>query len=51
MLSSNKELGVEHRTKEDRIGCNKAWSFNEVQKFIEYAEKNKEIRYADMCCG
>lgn len=48
MLSSNKELGVEHRTKEDRIGCNKAWSFNEVQKFIEYAAKNKEIRYADM---
>ncbi|MEG1285268.1 MAG: tyrosine-type recombinase/integrase [Romboutsia sp.] len=48
MLSSNKELGVEHRTKEDRIGCNKAWSFNEVQKFIGYAEKNKEIRYANM---
>ena len=47
-LSTNKELGVEHRTKEDRIGSNKAWSEAEVNKFIEYAEKNKEIRYADM---
>lgn len=47
-LSTNKELGVEHRTRDDRIGSNKAWSENEVQKFIEYAEKNKEVRYANM---
>lgn len=47
-LSTNKELGVEHRTKEDRIGYNKAWSEDEVRKFIEYAENNKEFRYANM---
>lgn len=47
-LSTNKELGVEHRTRDDRIGSNKAWSENEVQKFIEYAEKNKEVRYANI---
>lgn len=47
-LSTNKGLGVEHRTKEDRIGSNKAWSEDEVNKFIEYAESNKEVRYADM---
>lgn len=47
-LSTNKELGVGHRTKEDRIGHNKAWSEDEVRKFVEYAENNKEFRYANM---
>ena len=48
MLSTNKELGVEHRTREDRIGSNKAWSEDEVRKFVEYAENNGEVRYANM---
>jgi integrase/recombinase XerD len=47
-LPSNKELGVEARTKQDRIGDNKAWSNEEVEKIIVYVEENGEKRYADM---
>lgn len=47
-LSTNKELGVEHRTREDRIGSNKAWSEDEFTKFVKCAENSKEFRYANM---
>lgn len=39
---------MEARTKQDRIGDNKAWSNKEVEKFIMYIEENGEKRYADM---
>ena len=47
-LPSNKELGVEHRTKADRIADNKAWAEGEVQRFINYSESVGKYRYADM---
>lgn len=47
-LPSNKELGVNPRTRADRIGENKAWSIDEVKKFIIFAESVGEKRYADM---
>lgn len=47
-LPTNRELGVLPRTKEDRIGTNKAWNDTEVKKFIEYANSKNEVRYADM---
>lgn len=47
-LPSNKELNVDSRTKEDRIGTNKAWRLEEVQHFIEFAENVGQIKYTDM---
>lgn len=47
-LPTNRELGVLPRTKEDRIGSNKAWNYTEVKKFIEYANSKNEFRYVDM---
>lgn len=47
-LPNNNELGVISRTKEDRIGTNKAWRLEEVQHFIEFAENVGQIKYADM---
>lgn len=47
-LPTNKELGVNPRTKDDRIGSNKAWEVEEVKRFIDYAETVGEKKYADM---
>jgi len=47
-LPTNKQLGVLPRTKEDRIGGNKAWNDTEVKKIIEYANSKNEFRYAYM---
>ena len=47
-LPTNQQLGVLPRTKEDRIGGNKAWNDTEVKKFIEYANSKNEFRYAYM---
>lgn len=47
-LPDNRMLGVDHRTKADRIGDNKAWTKEEVAMFIEYAEKTGNFRYTNM---
>ncbi|MBE6091132.1 MAG: site-specific integrase [Clostridium beijerinckii] len=47
-LPSNKELSVDIRTKGDRIGANRAWRVEEVQRFIEFAESVGQNKYADM---
>lgn len=47
-ISINRELGVLPRTREDRVGSNKAWNDTEVKRFIEYANNKNEFRYADM---
>lgn len=47
-LPTNRELGVNHRTKEDRIGKDRAWTDDEVTHLIEYAKANGEERFANM---
>lgn len=47
-LPSNQELEVNSRSKEDRIGNNKAWTVEEIDRFINYSETIGEKRYVDM---
>jgi site-specific recombinase XerD len=47
-LPNNRDLAVNARTKEDRIGSNKAWEVDEVKRFTNYAESIGQTRYADM---
>lgn len=47
-LATNKELAVNARTRQDRIGDNKAWEVEDVKKFIDYAETVGGKKYADM---
>lgn len=47
-LPSNRELGVDARNKEDRVGHDRAWSDSEVVRFVEYARDVGHDRYADM---
>lgn len=47
-LATNKELAVNARTRQDRIGDNKVWEVEDVKKFIDYAETVGEKKYADM---
>lgn len=47
-LPDNNKLGVISRSKEERIGDNKAWSPLEIESFIKYANDVGEVRYGDM---
>lgn len=47
-LPSNRDLGVDHRTKEDRIGKDRAWTNDEVSRFIQYAKDDGKERFANM---
>lgn len=47
-LSINKELGALPRSRDDRIGSNKAWNDTEVKRFIEYDNSKNEFRYDDI---
>lgn len=47
-LPTNRELGADARTKEDRVGQDRAWSDNEVVRFVEYTRDVGHSRYADM---
>lgn len=47
-LPNNNRLGVISRSKEERIGDNKAWSPIEIESFIKYASDVGQVRYGDM---
>lgn len=47
-LPTNNKLGVISRSKEERIGDNKAWSPMEIESFIKYASDVGQVRYGDM---
>lgn len=47
-LPNNNKLGVISRSKEERIGDNKAWTPLEIENFIRYAGDVGQERYGDM---
>lgn len=47
-LPNNNKLGVISRSKEERIGDNKAWSPMEIESFARYASDVGQVRYRDM---
>lgn len=47
-LPNNNKLSVISRSKEERIGDNKAWSPLEIEGFIKYASDVGQERYGDM---
>lgn len=47
-LPNNNKLGVISRSKEERIGDNKAWSPMEIETFVRYARDVGQERYGDM---
>lgn len=47
-LPNNNKLGVISRSKEERIGDNKAWVPLEIENFIRYASDVGQERYGDM---
>lgn len=47
-IKSNKELGVESRTQEDRIGPNRAWTRTQVEEMYRLAINNNYSRVADV---
>ena len=47
-LPNNNKLGVITRSKEERIGDNKAWSPIEIEGFVRYARDVGQERYGDM---
>ncbi|WP_394886020.1 tyrosine-type recombinase/integrase [Clostridium butyricum] len=47
-LPNNNKLGVIGRSKEERIGDNKAWVPLEIENFIRYASDVGQERYGDM---
>ncbi|MDU1315251.1 MAG: site-specific integrase [Clostridium septicum] len=47
-LPNNNRLGVISRSKEERIGDNKAWVPLEIENFIRYASDVGQERYGDM---
>lgn len=47
-LPSNNKLGVISRSKEERIGDNKAWTPLGIENFIRYASDVGQERYGDM---
>lgn len=47
-LPDNNKLGVISRSKEERIGENKAWSPMEIEAFVKYARYVGQVRYGDM---
>lgn len=47
-LPSNSKLGVISRSKQERIGDNKAWTSLEVESFIRHASNVGHSRYGDM---
>ena len=47
-LPNNNKLGVISRSKEERIGDNKAWSPLEIEGFIKYTSDIGQVRYGDM---
>lgn len=47
-LPTNNKLGVISRSKEERIGDNKAWSPMEIEAFVKYASDVGQVRYGDM---
>lgn len=47
-LPTNNKLGVISRSKEERIGDNKAWSPMEIEGFVRYASDVGQERYGDM---
>ena len=47
-LPSNNKLGVISRSKEERIGDDKAWKPMEIENFIRYAGDVGHIRYGQM---
>ncbi|WP_394871280.1 tyrosine-type recombinase/integrase [Clostridium butyricum] len=47
-LPNNNRLGVISRSKEERIGDNKAWRHLEIENFIRYASDVGQERYGDM---
>ena len=47
-LPNNNSLGVISRSKEERIGDNKAWVPLEIENFIKYASYVGQVRYGDM---
>lgn len=47
-LPTNNKLGVISRSKEERIGDNKAWLPMEIENFIKYASNVGQERYGDM---
>lgn len=49
-LPSNKELGADPRTKEDRIGSDRSWTDVEVDRFIDLANEAGHERFHFMDC-
>lgn len=47
-LPNNNKLGVISRSKEERIGDNKAWTPLEIENFIRYAGDVGQVRYGEM---
>ncbi|WP_097033377.1 tyrosine-type recombinase/integrase [Clostridium tertium] len=47
-LPNNNKLGVISRSKEERIGDDKAWIPLEIENFITYAINVGQVRYGDM---